>query len=296
MSASGCVWRREDWLNKRLAAWANLRLLGRGYRFRRAEAVLTALAAELRGRAIDHVIFSGDATALGFEAELVRAAHLMGLDGPDPLPGLAVPGNHDYCTRSAEQSGAFERYFRLWQKGERVGEAIYPFAQRVGPAWLVAVNSSTANRWAWDASGGVGTEQIARLGTLLDRLSGEGSRILVTHYPVCLASGKPERRTHGLRDLEALVKVAERGGIRLWLHGHRHGSYYHCRTCLAPFPVVCAGSATQSGKWTYHEYTLAGWHLQALRRIYDPKDGGFRDSGTFEVDLAGKEAFGSIVP
>src|SRR5262249_41276298 len=48
VTVSGCAWRREDWLNKRLAAWANLRLLGRGFRFRRAETVLATLAADLR--------------------------------------------------------------------------------------------------------------------------------------------------------------------------------------------------------------------------------------------------------
>src|SRR5205085_11569532 len=36
-------WRREDWFNKRFAAWFNLRLLGRGSQFRQAERVLLAL-------------------------------------------------------------------------------------------------------------------------------------------------------------------------------------------------------------------------------------------------------------
>jgi 3',5'-cyclic AMP phosphodiesterase CpdA len=288
VSVTGCAWRREDWLNKRLAAWANLRLLGRGFRFRRAEAVLSALAADLRGRAIDHVIFSGDATALGFEEEMTRAAHLLGLDEPDPMPGLAVPGNHDYCTATAARSGLFERHFAAWQQGERVGGETYPFAQRVGPVWLIGVNSSTANRWAWDASGDLGAEQLARLETLLARLEGEGPRILVTHYPVALASGKPERSTHGLRNLETVVKVAERGGISLWLHGHRHGSYFHARTDLAPFPVVCAGSATQSGKWWYNEYALRGNQLEGLRRVYDSKRGRFQDGESFELSMGCK--------
>ncbi|MFO0841594.1 MAG: hypothetical protein U0797_04220 [Gemmataceae bacterium] len=38
------AWRLEDWLNKRFAAWVNLRVLGRGFRlFRRADEVLAAL-------------------------------------------------------------------------------------------------------------------------------------------------------------------------------------------------------------------------------------------------------------
>ena len=34
-------------------------------------------------------------------------------------------------------TGLFERYFAAWQTGERVDGAPYPFAQRVGPLWLV---------------------------------------------------------------------------------------------------------------------------------------------------------------
>jgi 3',5'-cyclic AMP phosphodiesterase CpdA len=278
-------WRSEDWLNKRMAAWLNLRVLGRAFRFRRADQVMTALTAELRQRRPDHVVFCGDATALGFEAELAHAAGLLGLRDGAALPGIAVPGNHDYCTPTAAESGCFEKHFAPWQTGERVDDAIYPFAQRVGSAWLVAVNTSTANRWAWDASGGIDEPQLARLGQLLARLPGS-LRILVTHYPVCLKNGRPERRTHGLRDLEALVAVAKTGKICLWLHGHRHGAYHHVTTDLAPFPVICAGSATQHGLWSYGEYSIdAGRKLDGLRRVFDPGAGTFRDADSFQISL-----------
>src|SRR5207248_9859364 len=127
--------------------------LGRRHRFRRADEALTALAAELRERRPDRVVFSGDATALGFGAELIRAAELLGLADARMPPGLAVPGNHDYCTPAAEASGLFERLFTPWQQGERVDGTVYPFAQRVGHVWLVAVNSCTGNFWPWDAGG-----------------------------------------------------------------------------------------------------------------------------------------------
>src|SRR5262249_14913330 len=91
-------WRRRDWLSKRVTGWLNLRLLGRAHRFRQAEAVLAAWAADLRRRPPDWIIFSGDATTLAFEAEFAQAAALLGVTGPDRLPGLAVPGNHDYYT------------------------------------------------------------------------------------------------------------------------------------------------------------------------------------------------------
>src|SRR5262245_50269053 len=93
-------WRRRDWFTKRVAGWFNLRVLGRRRRFRHADEVLTALVADLRVRHPDCVVFSGDATNLGFENEFLRARSLFGLDRPDHLPGIAVPGNHDYYTRA----------------------------------------------------------------------------------------------------------------------------------------------------------------------------------------------------
>jgi 3',5'-cyclic AMP phosphodiesterase CpdA len=289
VSAARCRWRLEDWFNKRLFAWLNLRVLGRGYRFRHHERVLRALALELRQGGFDRVVFSGDATAMGFDEELARATALLGVDGPDALPGLAVPGNHDYCTRSAARSGAFERRFAAWQQGERVDGAVYPFAQRVGPAWLIAVNSATANRWAWDARGGVGAEQLRRLEALLERLEG-GPRILVTHYPVRVASGRREPRIRALRDLDALVGVAERGGVGLWLHGHRHNPFHHLAPDFVPFPVICAGSATQTRRWSYSQYTVSGSRLRAVQRVFDAQEGGFKDCGSFEAEVRGPGA------
>jgi 3',5'-cyclic AMP phosphodiesterase CpdA len=276
------VWRPRDWLSKRLTSWANLRLLGRGRRFAHAERVVEALAEDLRRRGCDRVLFSGDATALGFEEEMARAAHLLGVGRPGAPPGLAVPGNHDYLTAAA--AGHFERHFAPWLAGERVDEAAYPFAQRVGHAWLVAVNSSRANWWPTNASGRVGADQLRRLEALLARLDG-GPRILVTHYPVCRATGRRESRGHGLRDLDELLAVARAGGVGLWLHGHRHHAYHHHAPAVAPFPVVCAGSATQRGLWSYGEYTLTGRRLRAVQRVYDHAAGGFRDGRTFELDL-----------
>jgi 3',5'-cyclic AMP phosphodiesterase CpdA len=278
-----CAWQREDWLNKRMAAWVNLRLLGRGFRFRTTEQVLAALQEELEKNPPDRIVFSGDATAMGFEEEMARAAALLRVA---EWPGLAVPGNHDYCTISAMLSGGFERSFAPWLVGERISEAIYPFAQRVGPAWLIAVNSATANRWAWDASGAVGADQLERLRVLLSRLEG-GPRILVTHYPVAVANGQRERKARHLRDLDDLLAIATAGGVGLWLHGHRHDAYHHSAVEFAPFPVICAGSTTQSGHWSYGDYTIDGDRLTGRLRIFDPVQNGFHEGQAFEMSLTG---------
>src|SRR5260370_40927112 len=131
VTAANLEWRPVDWCNKRLAEWLNFRCLGRPFRFRHGDEVLVKLMAELRRLRPDHVIFSGDATALGFESEMRRAAEFLGVQG-SPIPGLAVPGNHDYCTRPVAASGLFERVFAPWQNGERIDGQTYPFAQKAG--------------------------------------------------------------------------------------------------------------------------------------------------------------------
>jgi 3',5'-cyclic AMP phosphodiesterase CpdA len=284
LTAAPTGWRGRDLLSKRLTGWMNLSLFGRAKSFARAEEVVAALMAELRREPPDRIIFSGDATALGFEAECARAASLLGLAGGEPLQGLAVPGNHDYYIARDSRAGHFERHFAPWLSGERIDEAVYPFAQRVGSLWLVAVNTSVPTRLPWDASGRTGEEQLARLARLLDRLS-PGPRILVTHYPICRDSGRSERPSRGLRDLTRLVDVAARGGVCLWLHGHRHGSYHHANPVQAPFPVICAGSATQRGCWSYLRYTIEGSRFTAQRREFYPERGEFRDAGTFALEL-----------
>jgi 3',5'-cyclic AMP phosphodiesterase CpdA len=277
-------WTARDWFSKRFTGWLNLRFLGRAHRFRDADRVLAALMADLDRRQPDHVIFSGDATTLGFESELARAAALIQLTAPPRYPGLAIPGNHDYYTRAAAATGMFERYFAPWQTGERVDDAVYPFAQRVGPVWLVGINSASGNFWVWDAGGRVDTRQLNRLEQLLARLA-PAPRILVTHYPVCRSSGKGERRGHGLRNVAEIVRAAARGGVCLWLHGHRHGPYCILHPPSAPFPVVCAGSATQHGYWSYGEYAIEAGHLHATRRVFSPERNEFVDGESFDVPL-----------
>ncbi len=84
--------------------------------------------------------------------------------------------------------------------------------------------------------------------------------------------------------------MAARGGVAAWLHGHRHDRYHHGAGALAPFPILCAGSATQAGRWSYSELTLESvgvgtppnpWEgrLTVAPRTFDPDAGTFRDGG-----------------
>lgn len=276
-------WRARDWFNKRLPGWLNL-AARRGRHFRAADRILTRLREECRARGMDHLVFSGDASALGFDGEIAHTAAVLGLDRPEVPPGLAVPGNHDYYVHQGAASGTFERCFGPWQTGERESGAVYPFAQRAGHVHLIGVNSCTANRLPWDSAGAVDEGQLARLERLLKSLP-PGPRILVTHYPLYLRSGRREPRVRGLRNFDEVLRVAIQGGIGLWLHGHRHGPYHHVRTGEAPFPQICAGSATQEGLWSYGEYTLDGWQLSGVRRAWHPEQAAFEDVERFTFEL-----------
>jgi 3',5'-cyclic AMP phosphodiesterase CpdA len=280
-------WALRDWFNKRMTGWFNLRVLRRGELFRDSAEVLAALVDDVYARRPDFLVFSGDATTLGFDEEYALAASLLRVGAPDSIPALAVPGNHDYYTRLCPTSGRFERYFAPWLEGERVGDATYPFARRVGPVYLIAVNSATANRWFWDSTGNVGPAQLDRLGQLLAQPHiAACPRILVTHYPIYVRGGSPEKRFRRLHDLEATLQVARAGGVCLWLHGHRHHPYQVPRSLRVPLPSVCAGSGTMRDCWTYAEYTLDGEQLHVDRRRYQPQWKTFSTAETVALKLA----------
>src|SRR5438067_1154144 len=83
------------------------------------------------------------------------------------------------------------------------------------------------------------------------------------------------------------ARVAADGGVGLWLHGHRHRAYALAKPDLAPFPVVCAGSASQLGRAGYWDFRISGRRLTGRRRIYDAAARTFPDGEAFEIELAG---------
>jgi 3',5'-cyclic AMP phosphodiesterase CpdA len=284
-------WSRGDYMTRRLSGWLNVKLGRRGSQFRGAAGILALLVADVYERKPDLLIFSGDASSLGFEEELALTATLLRANEPDGIPLFAVPGNHDYYTRKSMQLGLFERYFASGLSGERLDGAIYPFARKVGPLYLIGLNSSTGNRWFWDATGRVGEEQRQRLQRLLAQPHIASSpRVLVTHFPVGLPNGKAEKPWHKLLDLKPTLQVAVEGGVSLWLHGHRHCAYYLPATISVPLPSICAGSGTQRELWTYNEYLYDGEIWQVQRRQFDPLEKRFRTVEQFDVTIAGPQS------
>jgi 3',5'-cyclic AMP phosphodiesterase CpdA len=267
-------WRPRDILSKKAVGWVNVKLLGRGFRFKHAATVADAMMADARKRGHDAILFSGDATKLAFEPEFAFAAERLGVGATDLPPAIAVPGNHDNYTRRDIRAEKFERHFAPWLVGERIGEHRYPFARRFGHAWIICVNSSQPQGFNTAASGAIGTAQLQRLVALCQTL-GPGPRILVTHYPLRDGHGRIERRSHRLLDHAAAIAAGTESGIGLWVHGHIHHPFVLPPSAQIPFPVICVGSATQTGRWAHNEYLLAGSELTMTRRVWNPTEGNF---------------------
>jgi 3',5'-cyclic AMP phosphodiesterase CpdA len=284
LTARPLGWRVRDAFNKRPTGWVNVAVLGRGRRFKHANDVTAALRGEFAARGFDQLVFSGDATTLGFHSEMSESARRLGVGDASLPPGIAVPGNHDvYVWRSARDR-LFEDAFAPWQHGQRVSADHYPFARKVGHAWLIGLNSSVPNFWLWDARGRVGAGQLDRFKQLCAALD-SGPRIVVSHYPLLMQGHKREPRWHRLRDWAKVLEVAAECGVSLWLHGHRHHWYFLPPGANLPFPTICTGSSTQTGRWGYHDYTIDGWNLKAVRRVYDLSAGAFVDGERFEFEL-----------
>ena len=255
-----------------MTGWANVRLLGRGKRFRDAPDVVRALVRRHRSsRKPDGLVFSGDATGMGFASEVLVAAKALGV-GEGELPAVAVPGNHDYYTRRAVRAGYFEQAFGPWLHGLRVDAETYPFARQVGHVWLVCVNSSRytccrrtpAARSARPSSTGcIGCARSCR----------PGARILVTHYPLRTADGRVEPKVHRLA---GPCRGAGRGegtcGVGLWLHGHIHRRFVLSNprpTSRSPWCVPAARPRTTAG--AYAEYEIEGRAVRGTVAALQPR-------------------------
>ena len=292
LTASPIGWSVRDLFGKRVTGWFNVNALGRGARFKHAPSVVDVLRQEFTTRGYDHLVFSGDATMLGFESEMLVAAEALGVHDESLPPCIAVPGNHDVYVGRVERRRLFEFAFRPWQRGERVGDWHYPFARKVKDVWLIALNSARANFWPWDASGKVGDHQLDRLRELTASLDA-GLRIVVSHYPILTPQRKPEPRFHRMRDWRRVRDVAAECGISLWLHGHKHSWYVLSAGENLPFAAICAGSGTQTKRWGYHEYEIADRKLAGLRRVYEPEAAAFVDAERFDLELPNPRSGGT---
>ena len=249
-----------NWLRKRRA-------------IHRAE-VLTAVVADLKAQAPDHIAVTGDLVNLSLSNEFAPArAWLEQLGAPDRAS--FVPGNHDAYVRAA--SGHAAREWGDYMRGDK-GET-FPFVRRRETVALVGVSSALPTL-PLAATGQVGPDQLARLGEVLAGLAREKLfRVVLIHHPPV----GDVNRFRRLSDAPALRDVLRKHGADLLLHGHLHKNSLIWITGPRE-GVPCIGAPSASAALDHHDepagYNLfeidgepGAWHCMVIAR-------GMRDDGT----------------
>ncbi len=249
-----------DWTRRTLSSTGlqglpgrfELQVLGRLARFHAVEARLGQLVDDLHALAPDHVVLTGDLTALGHEEELEPVRELL-------APFLeqrrltVVPGNHDRYTDGPGGRG-LERLFAGALESDLPEHATsggYPFARFLGDELvLVGLDSTRVRGWAQYILGKVGDEQLKALERLLDdpRVRERSVLLLLHHGPFGPGGGRDWREA-GLLDAKKLMRVL-RGRNVVVHHGHSHHRFWHRAQGHRPH-IFGGGSATEPGREGY---------------------------------------------
>ncbi|HEX5313494.1 MAG TPA: metallophosphoesterase, partial [Gammaproteobacteria bacterium] len=173
--------------------------------------VEAALRADLAEGDYDLVVVSGDLTQRARRSQFRRARTLL---AAIPEPKVVVPGNHDIPLYDLPRrfSGALTRYRHY------VCESSYP---GYGDEDVVVIGVNTGRPFLWK-EGKIDETQIAQL---RERLASQPSgriRVLVTHHPLCIPSG---RRLRLHRWARRLLDGLGEFRPEMVLSGHLHFSH-----------------------------------------------------------------------
>jgi 3',5'-cyclic AMP phosphodiesterase CpdA len=255
---------------RRLLAQTEYRLLGRRKRFLLVPSTVARLLEEAERLRVDHLLVSGDLTALALPEEFEAARAALAIwSGRMTI----LPGNHDVYTPAAARDQLFERAFERELRSdlpEHCREGPYPVVKLLGSdAALVALSSARVPLCPGVAAGWVGKAQRDALGAILgdSRLASRAVLVSVHHGPFRESGGR-DRITHGLLDGRDVLSVVAKGGGLGLCHGHIHHRY----RVQGPdhVPVFCAGSSTQKGREGYWLYELGGHALRSAEAVSLP--------------------------
>lgn len=267
--------RRYGW--RRAVAQLEWMGLGRAKRFEGAREVLGQIVAEIVELRPDHVVLSGDLTAMAVEEEFAGAREAL---APIARPGLlsVIPGNHDRYTARAVNERRFERHFADLQSGDLPGLRAatgYPFVKLVGDSLaVIGLDTSRLAPLPGLSFGSVGAEQLGLLARVIDEpvVRDRALCVLIHHAPL-RKNAKPDGICHGLHDGARLLSLL--AGRRCTIHhGHVHHRYWHPATPNRPH-VFNAGSATQRGREGYWVIDIASdGQVSAEKRVPKNADRG----------------------
>ena len=279
--------RARELLNKRLAATANLYLMGRRHKFDVATqraAVQAAMA-----QRPDVVVITGDLTAQATPAEFQEARNLL---APilERVPTVVIPGNHDTYVPEAVRHDHMGHYFGDWMGPERR----LPYLVQHGDVAFLAIESCRAHLLS---SGYTPPEQLEGAAALLDGAGWGPDRpfvFLLVHYPLRGRDGQPygpsTRALSNAAAVEAFLAGTDR--VDAVLHGHEHHGF---RTELpgaaGPIPVLDPGASgyalvadhDRTAHFNVYEVDRAGLHAVHRHRwdgrAFHPEPGGAYATG-----------------
>jgi len=229
-------------------------------RHRHRPSRLAALTAHLKAEQPDAWAVTGDLCQIGLDQEARQAASWLDQLAPaDQI--LLVPGNHDIFAR--DSADAITRRWSKWLHADPQ-QPEWPVVCTRGDTSLIGLNSAVVTP-VLRAGGRLGGAMRSALDQALKATRGT-CRVVLIHHPPLPGSCKPRK---ALADDRELVKVLEKRGAALVLHGHLHHNreYRLERGHGDDVAVFCTASAS-----------AAGSQGAAAARIFDIKSaaGGYR--------------------
>lgn len=233
---------------RRAAALFELEVCGRGQQFGDSLDTLRRLTAAMVALRPDHVLFSGDFTALATPREFAWAKEALGPLVSDRRRFSAVPGNHDRYTRGSVRAHRFERFFgHLLESDlpELQGARGFPFVHLVGDRLaVIGLDTTRLAPLPGLAFGQLDGEQRYLLAQILDAEAvRERAVALLMHHAPLGARGRCDTPTHGLFGAGDLLRALARRP-RTSLHfGHIHQRYWLPASAVRPH-LFNAGAGT----------------------------------------------------
>jgi 3',5'-cyclic AMP phosphodiesterase CpdA len=251
-----------------MAGQLELKLARRARRYVKAPETIARLVMEGLRQGVDHVILSGDLTALALDSEFEVARKALGdlVDRPDKI--TVVPGNHDIFTPGSRLKRRFESWFGDLLDSDLPAlraEGAWPHVRLVGDAVaVVGLCSARVPLVPGIAAGRVGEAQLSALEKICahPRLRGRSIHVVVHHAPLRW-DGSIDRKDHGLADAQALLDVCARGRVAAIHCGHIH-LRYAWQVAGGPM-IVGGGSSTWLGHEGYWVVDSAGGRITGLQ-------------------------------
>lgn len=237
-------WSKIGW--RRIAAQLELKVARRAKRYAEAPKTIARLLSDAAAHAFDHVVLSGDLTALALDEEFEGVRNALGplADRPDKL--TVIPGNHDVFTPGSARKKRFEAWFgHLLDSDlpELRAEGPWPHVRLVGDdVAVVGLCSARVPPVPGIAAGLVGDDQLLALLRICEhpRVKGRAIHVVVHHAPL-RPDGRLDSKHHGMADGQKLVQAAILGKVDTILCGHIHNRF---RYAVEGGPTIVGGGSS----------------------------------------------------